>query len=92
MFNCKYIGLVLERIARSNPGLAKALDDRGGFIIDSEVPALIAIDPQLNVLVRCGNNRFVCPVIELAGMFRVINDGKHKDYDYVRDVSIPVAA
>jgi hypothetical protein len=92
MFNCKYIVSVLERIAQSNPNLAKDLDERGGFILSTEVPALIAIDPQLKVLVRCGNNRFVCPIIELAGLYRVISEGKHKDYDYVRDVSIPVAA
>ena len=90
MFKSKYIVETLNLISRHNPALAATLDERMGFIVASDIPGLMAYDPKLNVLVRCGNGRFQCPVNELAGVVAVITQGQHKKYDYVRDVSIPV--
>jgi hypothetical protein len=90
MFNCQYIGRVLNRIARVNLPLARDIDKRHGFILATDVLDLVAVDPELEVLVRCNNGRFLCSVRRLTGILSVIDKGEHKVYDYVRDVSIPV--
>lgn len=80
----------IAQIAKVNPQLAKTISDRMGFVIDANVPELISIDPNMQLLVRCGNGRFICPVSKLAGIIHVIDSGNHKEFDYVRDVSFPV--
>jgi hypothetical protein len=55
-----------------------------GFLKDSDLPALIALDRLCPVLVRCGGCRFTCAAQDVPHLIRCIEAGK----DYVRDVSI----
>ena len=57
-----------------------------GFITDEQLPRVIAENPAQMVLVRCGEDRFVCPAVEAPGRIAVV--GLHAT-NYVRDVSIP---
>ena len=58
-----------------------------GFVTEKDVDTIRGLlpFPTLGVLVRCGRDRFVCPLNTLeARMAEVKRKG-----DYVRDVSIP---
>ena len=55
-----------------------------GFLRNSDMPALIALDRLCPVLVRCGGCRLTCAAQDAAHLIRCIEAGK----DYVRDVSI----
>lgn len=46
---------------------------------------LIALDRFFPVLVRCGTVRFICSVMYLENMIKMVNSAG----DYVRDVSVP---
>ncbi len=97
-----YITETLALIQRSNPELASLLDKQIGFVLIHQVEGLIAINPNLNVLVRTSQHRFLCPVSELTSRINAIEDNYNKieiekgkpavlhGADYVRDVSLPV--
>jgi hypothetical protein len=59
-----------------------------GFLKDTDIPALIALDRLCPVLVRCGGCRFTCSAQDIAHIIRCIEAGG----DYVRDVSFPVGS
>jgi hypothetical protein len=88
----------LSTIAAKNLTWANTLRDRGGFIITkAEIDELISIDRFIQVLVRCGNGRFVCSVQDVLHFITIIdqhresNSLSHKnaDSDYIRDISLP---
>lgn len=56
-----------------------------GFVRDSDMSELIAIDRLCPLLVRCGGVRFTCGAQYLATMIAMVE----RAGDYVRDVSIP---
>jgi hypothetical protein len=58
-----------------------------GFVTDIDVAELRKLlpNPSLRVLVRCGCDRFVCPLNELEHRMAEVE----KKGDYVRDVSVP---
>jgi hypothetical protein len=56
-----------------------------GFLTDSEVPLLIAIDPLCLLLVRCQQCRFLAPANQLQHIITALEFAG----DYVRDVSFP---
>lgn len=76
----------IETIRKGNSQLAQKIVEMGGFIISTDVPALIQIDRLMLVLVRCGNGRFLCPIQDLTHFMGII---KRDNQDYVRDVSLP---
>lgn len=59
-----------------------------GFLLDSDMPTLIALDRLCQVLVRCGGCRFLCAAQDVSHLESCIKAGG----DYVRDVSFPVGA
>lgn len=63
-------------------------DANCGFLMDTDIPELIAIDRLCQVLVRCGGCRFVCSAQDVAHLEKCVVAGG----DYVRDVSFPVGA
>jgi hypothetical protein len=68
---------VLKRIAGEQMGFITSADV---VEIRKDLP-----NPDLTVLVRCGTNRFLCPLNELEHRMASVE----RDGDYVRDVSIP---
>lgn len=60
----------------------------GGFIKQSDMPELAAIDRLCPVLVRCGGCRFTCAAQDAPIIIRAIE----RDGDYLRDVSFPVGS
>lgn len=63
-------------------------DNYGGFLRQSDMPALIALDRLCQVLVRCGGCRFTCAAQDVAHLIKCVDAGG----DYVRDVSFPVGS
>ena len=59
-------------------------DHPGGFLKDTDMPALIAMHRLCPVVVRCGNCRFVAGAQDVPHLIKCIRAGG----DYVRDVSI----
>lgn len=59
-----------------------------GFLRDTDMPELIAVDRLCQVLVRCGGCRFTCAAQDVAHLVKCVEAGG----DYVRDVSFPVGA
>lgn len=102
MFKCEYLPRTLAIIAASNEELARKIDNQYGFLIETDIPGLIAVNPALSVLVRTGKDRFVCRVDEVSRRiaeieenYRQIEATKGKPAvlhgaDFVRDVSLPV--
>ena len=86
-FQCTYTKPVLEAIAAKNPELAVKIDNECSFVKAEDVAGIIAVDPSINVLVRCGNGRFTCTIFSLKWHLEAIRNGKSR-FDYVRDVSI----
>jgi len=76
-----------HKIELANPVLAKQLQERGYFILDTHVPDLIAIDRLMPIIVRCNNGRFTCPVQDVSHFIRIIEASKQ---DWVRDASIAI--
>lgn len=84
----------LSEIAAKNLTLANQIQERGGFLLDTMIPELIAIDRLMLVLVRCGNGRFLCPVQDVKHFVTIIEEhnktvGVTLDSDYIRDISLP---
>ena len=90
MFRSELINEQLLAISQVNKRLAKTLDEQMGFIQSCDVGPLKDFEPKFEVLVRCGNGRFLCPVNKLEEIINLIDQERHPLYDYVRDVSIPV--
>lgn len=63
-------------------------DEQYGFLRDTNLPELIAIDRLCQVLVRCGGCRFTCAAQDVTHLEACVTAGG----DYVRDVSFPVGA
>lgn len=59
-----------------------------GFLRDTDMPELIALDRLCQVLVRCGGCRFLCAAQDVEHLIKCVEAGG----DYVRDVSFPVGA
>ena len=58
----------------------------GGFLRDVDIDQLAQQDRLRQVLVRCGNGRFVCAAQDVKHFIGII---KRDGQDYVRDVSLP---
>lgn len=87
-----------QKIYTANPTLATTIAERGGFIKENEIDALIAVDRLMLVLVRCGNGRFLCPAQDVKHFIGIIEEharlkqektGQPMQGDHVRDVSLP---
>lgn len=64
-----------------------------GFLKDSDMPQLIALDRLCPVLVRCSCGRFTCAAQDVPGFVKlvstgIIGDGDKPGQQYVRDVSV----
>lgn len=59
-----------------------------GFLRDTDMAELIALDRLFQVLVRCGGCRFTCAAQDVAHLVKCVEAGG----DYVRDVSFPVGS
>lgn len=59
-----------------------------GFLTDTTIHELIAIDRLCPVLVRCGNVRFVAGAQYIPDLVAMVEASG----DYVRDVSLPVGS
>lgn len=60
--------------------------EQGGFLNEQDTRDLAQADRLRNVLVRCGNGRFVCAAQDVAHFIGAI---EASGADYVRDVSLP---
>ena len=75
----------LRIIAKVAPSLAETIRNRGGFVLQTEVGDIEAIDPHMKLLVRCGNGRFIATACNVAHFVAIVDAS---DMDYVRDVAI----
>lgn len=67
--------------------LQKFIDSKlRGFLKETDMHGLIALDRLCPVLVRCGCGRFTCPAQDAAHFIKCVEAGG----DYVRDVSLPI--
>lgn len=75
------------------PEVAQRIRNHGGFLTEEDMKAMAENDATrlVQVLVRCGNGRFVCPAQDAQHFINIISrttlEDKHNDY--VRDVSLP---
>ncbi len=60
----------------------------GGYLKDTDILQLIALDRLCPVLVRCGGCRFTCAAQDVAHLESCIAAGG----DYIRDVSFPTGS
>ncbi len=60
----------------------------GGYLKDTDILTLVALDRLCPVLVRCGGCRFTCAAQDVAHLEACITAGG----DYIRDVSFPVGS
>ena len=68
--------------------LMKRIKNNCGFIdMFNDLPELVKENRFQQVLIRCGNGRFVTPAQDVENFVRIINNS---DEDYVRDISLPV--
>jgi hypothetical protein len=83
-----------------NKTVADRIEKRCGYVIEEDLPAIIAYDRLKLLLVRCGNGRFLCAAQDVAHFVALIEEHSdlHKEKtgyhfgpntDYVRDISIP---
>ena len=66
--------------------LETIVNEQGGFLFTSQIAELAELDRLRNVLVRCGNGRFSCPVQDALWFIEIITA---QGQDYIRDVSLP---
>lgn len=65
--------------------LSKIAHEQGGFLLQSDIHQLAELDRLRQLLVRCGNCRFVTAAQDVGWITAIITrDGT----DYVRDVSL----
>jgi len=83
---CEYIKQQLREINRVSPALAKKIDQQFGCLSSKDVEELILIDPFWQILIRCGNGRFVTAAQSVEWFSKVVAQGG----DYVRDYSLVV--
>lgn len=65
--------------------ISRINQERCGFLIDSDIAQLKALDRLFQVLVRCGGCRFLCSAQDVDHLIKCVSAGG----DYVRDVSFP---
>lgn len=65
--------------------IQEALKDRLGFITENELPEVVKENRLQEILVRCGNGRFIAPAQDVKHFIDIIERDKQ---DYIRDVSI----
>jgi len=58
---------------------------RCNFIKDTDLPEIIKENRLQQVLVRCGNGRFICSAQDVTHFVSIIEKEKS---DYIRDVSL----
>jgi hypothetical protein len=72
--------------------LRRIIIENGGFMRDTDVAELAKLDRLRQVLVRCGNGRFVTAADSVAHFIGIIERERGDDgedgSDYVRDVSL----
>jgi len=58
-----------------------------GFIKnDADLAAIVSLNRFQQILVRCGNGRFLCPAQDVKHFTGIIDKSEE---DYVRDISFP---
>lgn len=62
-----------------------ALKNKMGFITEEELPEVIKENRLQEILVRCGNGRFIAPAQDIKHFIDIIERDKQ---DYIRDVCI----
>ncbi len=77
---------LIDRICQKNPELGKKLMKQGGFIVSDDLPGIIAVDNTAQLLVRCGNGRFLTSADSIEHFVGIIT---RDSADYVRDISLP---
>lgn len=83
---CKYITNQLREIGKTSSALAKKIDEQWGFLSERDVQELCEIDRGWQVLVRCGNGRFITAAQNVVWFAQMVEKGG----DYVRDFSLVV--
>lgn len=94
----------LEEIRRSNGPLARKIAENGNYIGSEDTEALIAVNPNIQVLVKCNMMRVVISICMLNHLLELIADHTKlkaaalgveelavtgkHGTDYVRDVSL----
>ena len=64
----------------------KLLEEKMGFITSpEELKAVIEENRMIQILVRCGGGRFVCPAQDVQHFMDIVNK---EGSDYIRDISI----
>lgn len=63
------------------------IDAQGGFLTNEDVKIVAKTDRLTQILVRCGNCRFVAAAQDIKHLTDIIERDGH---DYVRDFSLPV--
>ena len=57
-----------------------------GFILENQIEQIVAINRFEQILIRCGNGRFLCPAQDAKHFISII---EKEGSDHIRDVSLP---
>lgn len=92
---------ICNQVRIHNKTLADKIEQQEYFITNEDLPQLKSYDRFLQVLVRCGNGRFICAVQDVQHFISLIEE--HNDLykelykssfgpntDHIRDISLPV--
>ena len=83
----RYLDLTVKATVKKPKTMAQLKSENHGFIKnDSDLAAIVAINRFQQILVRCGNGRFLCPAQDVKVFTDIID--KSED-NYVRDISFP---
>lgn len=89
------------QISTTDHALGEKIKSQGYCLTDTDVPKVVAINRHLQVLVRTGSGRFLCPVDNVTHFIGIIEEHaklkretecKMFQGDYIRDVSLPCAS
>jgi len=80
-----------EQICRNlrihNKTLADKIEKQDYFLDNEDIKGLAVWDRHMQLLVRCGNGRFVCSAQDVIHFCDIIDKS---EVDYVRDMSLPI--
>lgn len=74
------------------PATLQRIVANSGFLTVADVAELRQLDRLRQLLVRCGNGRFLCAAQDVDHFCEIIRrdfDAHRPDCDYIRDVSLP---
>lgn len=76
----------INLVASKDAMLAEEIQNRFGFVTEAHISRLAEIVPAAQLLVRCGNGRFLVKAQDAKWFIDIVT---REGTDHVRDVSLP---